>query len=72
MATTMILNNADSFAMAFDAAWQHPREGSPEQESKETKLTAILSRLSDHPFMVDQPEKARQVALFRIRLLGLQ
>ncbi|MEI8251643.1 MAG: hypothetical protein WCF98_10780 [Synechococcus sp. ELA057] len=65
-------SNADSFAQAFDEAWQHhdqrePRHGLAAAE----KVPLILERLADHPFALQDPEMARQVAEFRVRLLGL-
>ena len=67
-----LFNNADSFAQAFDGAWQlhsqrHPQHGLPASD----KLTLILAELAEHPFHQSQPELAEQVAQFRLRLLGL-
>jgi hypothetical protein len=67
-----LFNNADSFAQAFDGAWQlhsqrHPQHGLPAND----KLTLILAELAEHPFQQSQPELAEQVAQFRLRLLGL-
>jgi hypothetical protein len=31
----------------------------------------MLERLADHPFLQNEPDLARQVAGFRLRLLGL-
>jgi hypothetical protein len=65
-------NNADSYAHAFDEAWkqQHSRP-SQEHLSKEERLEQILAQIADHPFAQADPAMARQVAEFRIRLLGL-
>ena len=64
--------NADSFAMAFDEAWQR-QERSP--ASRELPLDEtrrrVLDACADHPFMLRQPAMAEQVADFRIRLLNL-
>jgi hypothetical protein len=67
-----MFNNADSFAQAFDGAWQfhsqrHPQHGLAASD----KLTLILAELAEHPFHQSQPELAEQVAQFRLRLLGL-
>ena len=64
--------NADSFAQAFDEAWashqrQHPDHGLTATD----KLERMLEDLADHPFVVGDPAMARQVAEFRVRLLGL-
>jgi hypothetical protein len=67
-----LFNNADSFAHAFDQAWHgHGDEDSPGSQATEEKLALILARIADHPFALSDPALARQVAEFRIRLLGL-
>ncbi len=67
-----LFNNADSFAHAFDQAWHgHGGEGQPGSLAREEKLALILARIADHPFAISDPGMARQVAEFRIRLLGL-
>jgi hypothetical protein len=67
-----LFNNADSFAHAFDQAWQnhsvHEAQGSLEVSAK---LELILQRVADHPFAQADPATARQVGEFRVRLLGL-
>ena len=63
-------NNADSFAQAFDEAWtRHHRQHGELDQSDRTD--AVLAEVSEHPFAQNQPELVRQVAAFRIRLLGL-
>lgn len=67
-----LFNNADSFAMVFDEAWQrHSRQEPHHGLSAEEKIQVILEQVADHPFAIDNPEQARQVAAFRVRLLGL-
>ena len=67
-----LFNNADSFGHAFDQAWHgHGGEGPPGSPAREEKLALILARIADHPFALSDPAMARQVAEFRIRLLGL-
>lgn len=67
-----LFNNADSFAMVFDEAWQrHARQQPDHGLSAEEKIPLILEQVADHPFAQDNPEQARQVAAFRVRLLGL-
>jgi hypothetical protein len=67
-----LFNNADSFAMVFDEAWQrHSRQEPDHGLSAEEKIPLILARVANHPFAIDNPEQARQVAAFRVRLLGL-
>lgn len=67
-----VFNNADSFAQAFDEAWQeherrHPNHGLGVAE----KVSLVLAQIADHPFQEQQPERAAEVAAFRVRLLGL-
>ena len=67
-----LFDNADSFAMVFDAAWTklmgQPDAGSM---SSDEKKRLALEACGDHPFMLSNPAVADQVADFRIRLLGL-
>jgi hypothetical protein len=65
-------NNADSFAHAFDEAWKRQQPPAPEDAlAREEKLVDVLSQIADHPFAQADAAMARQVAEFRIRLLGL-
>lgn len=67
-----LFNNADSFAQAFDEAWQeHERQQPTHGLDRASKCDLILSQLQEHPFHQSAPEMARQVAEFRLRLLGL-
>ena len=67
-----MFNNADSFAQAFDEAWQKHEQRDPHHGlNPAAKLDLMLEGLGDHPFLQNQPELARQVAAFRLRLLGL-
>ena len=67
-----LFNNADSFAMVFDEAWmRHSRQEPDHGLSAEQKISLILDQVGDHPFAQGNPEQARQVAQFRVRLLGL-
>ena len=65
-----LFNNADSFAQVFDPAWRTHCRQQPDLEGPQ-RVTLILAQLADHPFVQADPEQARQVAEFRIRLLGL-
>jgi hypothetical protein len=67
-------NNADSFAQAFDTAWMElsgsgPAPIPPDQAA--ARLEEVLEQLREHPFAASDPAMARQVAEFRLRLLGL-
>jgi hypothetical protein len=67
-----VFNNADSYAQAFDEAWQEHRRLHPGDDcSIHEKLSLILDQLHDHPFHQNDPERAAEVAAFRVRLLGL-
>ncbi|CAI8154768.1 MAG: hypothetical protein GY914_04145 [Prochlorococcus sp.] len=67
-----VFNNADDFAIAFDQAWQQCHAQKKDSElSKDEKLEIVLTEISDHPFLMDSPSMAREVAEFRIRLLNL-
>ena len=67
-----VFNNADSFAMAFDAAWkQLLGTTNGEQKSLEEKLKIVLNELNEHPFLKQFPSQAIEVARFRIKLLNL-
>tara|TARA_A100000164_G_C21659293_1_gene654150 strand:- start:58 stop:261 length:204 start_codon:yes stop_codon:yes gene_type:complete len=54
-------NNADSFAISFDEEWQ-------KVICKDiiTKIDKVIDILSDHPFVITNPDKARDIAKFRI------
>ena len=65
-------DNADSFGIAFDAAWlQESSHASKNKQSKKDKLETVLDQIKDHPFTKNNPVKAREIAEFRIRLLNL-
>ena len=54
-------NNADSFAISFDEEWQ---KVSCNDISK--KIDKVIEILSDHPFVISNPNNARNIAKFRI------
>ena len=53
--------NADSFAMSFDEEWEKI-----ECDDLRLKIDKIIELLSDHPFLISNPENARKIAEFRI------
>tara|TARA_Y100001978_G_scaffold155600_1_gene141088 strand:- start:333 stop:536 length:204 start_codon:yes stop_codon:yes gene_type:complete len=57
-------NNADSFAMSFDDEWKKI-----ECSDIDLKIKKTIENLSDHPFVINNPEIAINVANFRINLL---
>ena len=54
-------NNADSFAMSFDEEWKNI-----DCEDSYSKINKVFEILSEHPFLVSNPENARKIAEFRI------
>ena len=56
-----LYDNADSFAMSFDEAWENI-----ECEDSQLKIDKVFELLSDHPFLISSPENARKMAEFRI------
>ena len=56
-----LYDNADSFAMSFDEEWK-----SFDCEDLRLKMDKVFENLSDHPFLVSNPENARKMAEFRI------
>ena len=56
-----IYNNADSFAISFDEEWQKFDCNDITQ-----KIDKVIDILSDHPFVISDPENARNIAKFRI------
>ena len=70
--SNQLFNNADSFGMVFDEAWKrHTAQNPGHALASADKLDLVLASCSDHPFLIENPAMARQVAEFRIRLLGL-
>ena len=64
-------NNADSFAMAFDAAWNDCDFRDDKDKKIDEKILISFEKIKDHPFLVSNPIQSKNVALFRIKLLGL-
>ena len=56
-----LYDNADCFAMSFDEEWENI-----DCEDSLLKIDKVLELLSDHPFLVSDPENARKLAQFRI------
>ena len=64
-------NNADSFAMAFDDAWSHCNFKNQENLNIEEKIKIIFDNIKTHPFLIENPIQSKNIAFFRIKLLGL-
>ena len=60
-----LYNNADSFSMAFDEEWEKIK-----CKDKNIKIKKVIKLLSNHPFVISNPEIAEKIANFRINLLG--
>ena len=56
-----LYDNADSFAMSFDEAWQNV-----DGDDLRLKMNKVFELLSDHPFLISNPKNARKMAEFRI------
>ena len=56
-----LYNNADSFAMSFDEEWKNI-----ECEDLRLKIDKVFELLSEHPFLISNPENARKIAEFRV------
>ena len=56
-----LYDNADSFAMSFDEEWERI-----DCEDLGLKIDKVFELLSEHPFLVSNPENARKMAEFRV------
>ena len=59
-----VFNNADSFAMAFDEQWEKVN-----CKDLNLKISKTIEILSDHPFVMNNPELAKKIADFRVNSL---
>ncbi len=69
--TENLYNNADSFAMAFDAAWKDCDLLNNKDIKIDEKIEIAFSKIKNQPFLISNPTQSKNVALFRIKLLGL-
>ena len=56
-----LYDNADSFAMSFDEEWENI-----DCDDIHSKIDKVFELLSEHPFLISNPENARKMAEFRI------
>jgi len=56
-----LYDNADSFAMSFDEEWKNI-----DCQDLKMKIDKVIDLLSDHPFVVSNPDKAKKISEFRI------
>ena len=66
-----LYNNADSFAMAFDSAWNDSDLGNNNDIQIDEKIEIAFEQIKNHPFLISNPIQSKNIALFRIKLLGL-
>jgi len=66
-----LYNNADSFAMAFDAAWKDCDLANDKDIKIEEKMQITFEKIKTHPFLIENPIQSKEIAFFRIKLLGL-
>ena len=66
-----LYNNADSFAMAFDAAWKVCDLENNNDLKIDEKIEITFEKIKTHPFLIENPIQSKNIALFRIKLLGL-
>ena len=59
--TDKVYNNADSFAISFDDEWQKIN-----CEDLRLKIEKVMKLLSNHPFVISNPDNAKNIAEFRI------
>ena len=66
-----LYNNADSFAIAFDAAWKDSALENDQETNIEDRIQIAFRKIKSHPFLIENPIQSKNIALFRIKLLGL-
>ena len=66
-----LYNNADSFSMAFDSAWKNCDLGNNKDIKIDEKIGIAFEKIKNHPFLIENPIQSKNIALFRIKLLGL-
>ena len=56
-----LFDNADSFASSFDEEWKKIQ-----CEDSKMKIEKVIKTLSDHPFVISNPQNAKDIAKFRV------
>ena len=56
-----LYDNADSFAISFDEEWNNI-----DCDDLRLKIDKVFELLSDHPFLISNPEDAKKMEEFRI------
>ena len=62
-----LYNNADSFAMAFDAAWKDCDLGNNKDIKIDEKIEIAFENIKNHPILISNQIKSKNVALYRIK-----
>ena len=57
----ILYDNDDSFAMSFDEEWKNV-----DCDDLRLKIDKVFEILSEHPFLISNPENAKKMAEFRI------
>ena len=58
--------------MVFDRTWKQLAKTKEFADlSINERIDLVIKQMDDHPFLQNEPEQARQVAIFRVRLLNL-
>jgi hypothetical protein len=58
--------------MVFDRTWRQSAKTVEFSDlSIDERIDVVIKQMEDHPFLQTEPEQARQVANFRVRLLNL-
>ena len=65
-----LYNNADSFAMVFDSTWKDCSSEKNKDLSIEERIQITFGKMETHPFLIENPIQSKNIALFRIKLLG--
>tara|TARA_B100000965_G_scaffold394108_1_gene405868 strand:+ start:198 stop:428 length:231 start_codon:yes stop_codon:yes gene_type:complete len=66
-----LYNNADSFAIAFDKAWNDCSLEQNKDINIEERIEITFEKIKNHPFLIENRSQSKDIALFRIKLLGL-
>ena len=59
------------FALAFDAAWKNYDLENDKDIKIEEKIQTTFEKIKTHPFLIENPIQSKEIAFFRIKLLGL-
>ena len=60
-----LYNNADSFAMAFDAAWKDCDLGNNKDIKIDEKIEIAFEKIKNHPFLISNPIQSKNIALLK-------